>query len=168
MNLTKPLKKCRTDNQELYHESQCLRFPSSLPNNRKLPHGRPPTERPPPSSPQDPNREKTRESHTRSCSCSIYQYKCDHDVAEKRIISGHRSTSIWSPTAAPHLQEPDPQTSHSSGTLKKLDGHEQLHHPNSKIHQTPSFPQTSGCYKLSKMLEWELKTSCRIFHDSIS
>ena len=57
MNLTKPLKKCRANNQELHHESQCLRLPGSLPNNWRPLHGRPPTERPPPSSPQDPNRE---------------------------------------------------------------------------------------------------------------
>ena len=58
MNLTKATQKCRTNNQELDHESQCLRFSGSLPNNQRPPHGRPPTERPPPSSPHDPNRGK--------------------------------------------------------------------------------------------------------------
>ena len=42
------------------------------------------------------------------------------------------------------------------------------HNPNAKIHQTPNPLQTPGRSKLSKMLESELKTSCRLFHDNMS
>ena len=63
---------------------------------------------------------KPREFHTRPCCYSTYKHKCDHDIAEKRIISEHRSTSIWSLTDTPHSQELDPQTSHTVLASRKL------------------------------------------------
>ena len=58
MNLAKAIQKMqRKHNQDLHHESQCHSSQVPCPNNRRSLHGRPLTERPPHSSPQDPDRE---------------------------------------------------------------------------------------------------------------